>query len=58
MSRLDAGERAVATPSNAQALKAPAVGLTMNSVPMKPTPIAVQRRQPTSSREEDHRQSR
>ena len=40
---------AVATPSSAHALKALGVGLMIRIVPRKPTVIAIQRRQPTSS---------
>ena len=41
--------KAVATPSSAHALKALGVGLMIRIVPQKPTTIASQRRQPTSS---------
>ena len=43
------GECRRPSPSNAQTSNEPGVGLTMNSVPMSPTAIAVQRRQPTTS---------
>ena len=45
----DADAKAEPSPSSAQASNEPGAGLTMNSVPISPTTIALQRRQPTTS---------
>ncbi len=45
----DAEANAEANPSSVQTSNEPGAGLTMNSVPISPTAIAVQRRQPTTS---------
>ena len=46
----NAEDVAASNATSAQASKADGVGLTTNKAPMKPTVIAVQRRQPTVSR--------